>query len=450
MRVIYFILSLSIVLQFFSQNPIGGLAVYAERPLVKSTAKVNTNTNDENSGDSDDDGSEDGSGDFDSGDDSGDYPDDWDEVYEAKILVALDDHATKHHLLLERALKEGGASSETIEIGPDGNIGNNIDEELWHTEFALEALRKELKRLTDVGISTGFYADEKDNWNYDDSWTEKDLINAKIDPDKDEFLKKDPELAKILADIKDTKVAAELYLDIKEEKQKAARLDPEKWETFSYWQLHAYFGCTRAFAGKRPIYDAAKWAEIRDYWHQFKKEDEEETPIVEELGPRTYQFTTETAEFALEPFQSGEKGRGLLAARDISKGEMVFKGTNNTIVFTHGHTWRSMLFAFYDERPEEGEPPDAETACDLLVWSWVQPLEEDGPLYIIMDLDDGSLLNEGRDAPGWEKPNVICGKEGDTMCYLTYYATKDIKKGEELLCDYREFAWLDSWADMGL
>ena len=69
---------------------------------------------------------------------------------------------------------------------------------------------------------------------------------------------------------------------------------------------------------------------------------------------------------------------------------------------------------------------------------------------IIMDLDDGSLLNEGRDEPGWEKPNVICGKEEDGKCMLEYYATKDIKKGEELLCDYREFAWLDSWTDMGL
>jgi SET domain-containing protein len=33
---------------------------------------------------------------------------------------------------------------------------------------------------------------------------------------------------------------------------------------------------------------------------------------------------------------------------------------------------------------------------------------------------------------------------------MEYYATRDIKTGDEILCDYREFAMLDSWEDMGL
>ena len=108
------------------------------------------------------------------------------------------------------------------------------------------------------------------------------------------------------------------------------------------------------------------------------------------------------------------------------------------------------MFAYYDERGEDTDPVDADTACDLLVWSWVQTLEEDGPEVVVMDLDNGSLLNEGREDSGWDDPNVRCGHEGDTMCMMSYYSTKDIKKGDELLCDYREFAFLDSWPAMGL
>ena len=108
------------------------------------------------------------------------------------------------------------------------------------------------------------------------------------------------------------------------------------------------------------------------------------------------------------------------------------------------------LFANYDERNEKGESFDAETTCDLLVWSWVQTLEEDGPLLMVVDFDNVSLLNKGRDEPDWESPNVRCEKDGDTMYMVKYYLTKDIKNGDYLLCDYREFAMLDSWEGMGL
>ncbi len=80
----------------------------------------------------------------------------------------------------------------------------------------------------------------------------------------------------------------------------------------------------------------------------------------------------------------------------------------------------------------------------------MQTLEEGGPLVIVADFDNGSLLNEGRDEKGWEPPNVRCGKVGDERCMISYYATKDMKEDDELLCDYNEFAELDSWPDMGL
>jgi hypothetical protein len=71
---------------------------------------------------------------------------------------------------------------------------------------------------------------------------------------------------------------------------------------------------------------------------------------------------------------------------------------------------------------------------------------------VVADFDLGSLLNEGREdgESGFDPPNVRCGNEGDTMCMMEYYATKDIQSGDEILCDYREFAYLDSWGAMGL
>ena len=444
----------------------------AARPLVVNTddsPKQGTPPHKYDVGETDE---EDFSGDEGSGDEEYSEDDeDWDEEYEATLLDALKIYSSESHTVLEKALKAGGLTT-AVEIQADGSIaGTNIDDELWQAEFALSALRQEMELLTIVGQSTGFFPpdenegeeeeyddDDDNNESGHDSWspdvvqkTQEVLFGEGHDAVIEKFLEDDPELKKMLHGIEDKKYAAQLFLDIKYEADMKARLDPEKWYKYNYWELHAYFGCARVFGGQRLVYDSEKWAGIRDYWNVFKKNDEKKKPL-DKKGPRTYQFNEDSFDLsiALDPFQAGEKGRGLKAKQDVKKGELVFKATNNTLIFTHGHTWRMMLFAFYDERGEVDDPVDADTTCDLLVWSWVQTLEEDGPLVVVMDLDNGSLLNEGRDEVGWDPPNVICGQEGDTICFMAYYATKDIKAGDEILCDYREFAYLDSWPEMGL
>ena len=113
-----------------------------------------------------------------------------------------------------------------------------------------------------------------------------------------------------------------------------------------------------------------------------------------------------------------------------------------------GHTFRLLLFHIY-ERHNEDSLLDSGTSCDILVWPWVQTLEENGDPVIVFDLDNGSLLNAGRDEDGWDPPNIQCGKEEDSMCMMEYYATKDIKPGEEILCDYRDFVMF-GFEEMGL
>ena len=232
--------------------------------------------------------------------------------------------------------------------------------------------------------------------------------------------------------------------DIRKEAMARRRLDPEMWSEFSYWELHAYFACDKLFLSPRPLWTDQQWRDVRDFYHEFMKEDEKDEDSPEEL--HSYQFTAEEYDLSQNaiPFQSGEKGRGLQAVRDIQAGELVFKATNNTIVFNYGHTWRKLLFAINERYDDPG------ITCDMHVWSWVQDLYDGGPMKILMDLDSGSLLNEGRDEATWDPPNVQCGKPDATRCDMDYYAFRDIKKGDELLIDYREFAWLESWPAMGL
>lgn len=258
----------------------------------------------------------------------------------------------------------------------------------------------------------------------------------------------DESLKVILNGIDDEDSREEIYDWIREEAEEKGNLDPEEWYNFSYWQLHAYFSCSRVMAGSRQIYTSEKWSDIRQYWQEFVEEDRRDLPDGEPelVEHRSYQFSTDVLfDFPVEAFQTLEKGRGLRAARDIAKGEIVFKATNNTVIFTQGHHWRKFLFELNERH---GEPFDDETACDVLVWSWVQTLEE--KLVIVTDFDNTSLLNEGRDDhPEYESPNVQCGAD-DGICLFEYYATKDIKRGEELLCDYRGFAELSAWHHMGL
>mmetsp|Transcript_11333 Transcript_11333/g.21403 ORF Transcript_11333/g.21403 Transcript_11333/m.21403 type:complete len:467 (-) Transcript_11333:139-1539(-) len=409
--------------------------------------------------------------------------------YESKIQKALF-HASKARQLIDRALVQGEAAAALdMEISPDGNVAESASdssqENLFQAEFVLQALEHELRTLlNDLGESGDGVSDDDDDDSGDDdsedgyhsaddekydsgddhdehgdhsgedagdsdSGGDYDDDDDFYDVIKREYVGRDKVLKKILDAIDDRTARENAYTNIRHQALKKLTLDPDAWYEYTYWQIHAYFSCSRWFASKPSVYDSEKWADVRQHWNDFRDEDVRKDRIPEAEPERVYQFTEGEFDPPTTPFfAGGAKGRGLKASKDISEGELVFKATNNTVVFTHGHTWRKFLFSLYERN---GELYDSGTACDVLVWSWVQPIEDNGPLVIVADLDNGSLLNEGReDEPGWDVPNVRCGKEGDTMCMMSYYATKHIKAGEELLCDYNEFASFDGWRDMGL
>mmetsp|Transcript_9471 Transcript_9471/g.20446 ORF Transcript_9471/g.20446 Transcript_9471/m.20446 type:complete len:461 (+) Transcript_9471:31-1413(+) len=418
------------------------------------------------------------------------------EIYEAKIQKALDHFANHADELLRETVREGGGVRADDVDGPSSSSSSSSDS--LYAELASLAVRNELERLTkwqsrwnddlrerkeqmsygrmdgetsgeepyhgveqhdddkevDYGYSDFVEEEDSEDFEYDDEDEEAEGDDFDYDYDYDDEVEEEEEEFEQQEQLDSEDVnqpPEDEWEDIRHEAELKSSLPPDLWWQFSYWELHAYFSCAAAFKVSRPVYDAAKWNDLRDFYHQFAARDLEDKPLQEGEGPRTFQYSEESYEPPLIPFQAGEKGRGLKASRNIAKGELVFKATNNTVVFTHGHTWRKFLFAIYErfgDDEEKGEV-DSFTACDTLVWSWVQALEEDGPLYIIADLDNGSLMNEGRFEEGWEPPNVRCGKEGEE-CELAYYAMVDIKEGEEILCDYREFALLSAWPAMGL
>lgn len=65
------------------------------------------------------------------------------------------------------------------------------------------------------------------------------------------------------------------------------------------------------------------------------------------------------------------------------------------------------------------------------MWSYIEDSSA-----ITVELAEGSLFNDG-----YGDRNIDCGTEN--------YALRDIRNGEELLCDYAEFA-LDEWYRFGL
>ncbi len=459
-----FFLSILAVLPFLGQanSVAGGLVGVLLALNVASNAAAASTTSDETVAKA-------------TNDNDNDEDDENDEEYESKIQEAMQYFKSKSSQLLKQALQEGGGSvgdASILEINPNGDIvsstdgTDNVEEELWQTEFALTAMEQELQRLQnrlkhdnddedddedededeDEEEEEEEDSDDEDEYDYGDNFPPE---NYRLSPEAiDAQLQNDPELKAILDSITDPKVRNDKYGDIKSEADMAAKMDIDKWHTFKYWEMHAFFSCARQFTASRPVYDTNMWNEVRQLWNDFANEDKLDN-FKPGMKERTYQFSTDSFDPPMEPFHAGEKGRGLRAARDIAKGELVFKATNNTVIFTHGHTWRKFLFHIYERHGEDG-PFDGGTACDVLLWSWVQRIEKDGPLVIVADFDNGSLLNEGRDEPGWDKPNVRCGKEGDEMCMMEYYATDDIKTGEEILCDYRGFALLGAWRNMGV
>lgn len=211
------------------------------------------------------------------------------------------------------------------------------------------------------------------------------------------------------------------------------------WTYLNYTipELEQHFECDEVFATTRPIWTAEQWREVRDFYRRFAGNH---------IG--VYQIAKDSvfdsSELAV-PFQAGkEKGRGLKAGRDIKEGEIVIRSSNNTIVFDDPLTYRKFLL--------EAEEIFPTFACDVMIWNWLQDLDNDGEKFgIVVDLNDNNLLNNEDEETS---ANLYCGtpgEEGSCLKTLQFYAAKDIAQGTELVGAYSDFVSSEAtWEEFDL
>ena len=110
--------------------------------------------------------------------------------------------------------------------------------------------------------------------------------------------------------------------------------------------------------------------------------------------------------------------RGMFAARDFEKDELVYSFMANGLFFLELSTFETFV------RNSTLLPED--DACLLAQWSFAQKLTRPGRYYICSSVDEGAFFNQAT----WRtRANVYIEDNRD----LKYYASQRIVKGEEIL-----------------
>ena len=153
-----------------------------------------------------------------------------------------------------------------------------------------------------------------------------------------------------------------------------------------------------------------------------------------------------------EARQSPGKGRGLFALKDIPKGTPLYDFS------------QSAQFRTKSEFVEFLRILKPNLACDILIWAYGQDFGENDneSLRIVVDLDPGSYCNDSsfqKGNMGWLGPfgNIAGAFKEDYPAFAKIIrsngtvrqdafksaplvATKNINKGDELLCMYAQFS----------
>lgn len=169
-----------------------------------------------------------------------------------------------------------------------------------------------------------------------------------------------------------------------------------------YDELECY---DHALNQKKRLYTDDDWYFL---WQKFQDASLYPYPIPPTSSNRLY-YTS----------YSDGKGRGNFASRAIKEGEMIYNGYKNAAFFQEGESFRRFLSLL-----------SKEAACDVLEWSFMQDLSNDGNAVLGLDLDGGALFNDG-------SPNQ--NMQYKEKSSLNKYASRDIQKGEEITEIYDEF-----------
>lgn len=191
----------------------------------------------------------------------------------------------------------------------------------------------------------------------------------------------------------------------------------QEWESFSFRELYKHFDCSsHARDQTKRLYSPMKWNTLNDKYRElFGKA----TPSLEAYVPPYY------ANY------SNGKGRGVFASRDIKVGERVHDGMKRTVFFDDGMSFKRFVVSLSTR----------EMSCDVMEWVWTQQVGEARKFRMCVNLNDSAFMNNG-------------GKDGSNIApkpnefSLDFYATRNIKTGEELLYDYGQYD--TDWGFFGL
>ncbi|KAL7529868.1 hypothetical protein ACHAXR_006105 [Thalassiosira sp. AJA248-18] len=207
------------------------------------------------------------------------------------------------------------------------------------------------------------------------------------------------------------------------------RFIPNGWEEMGFHSIRQHYRCrAHAHDQTKPLPSLEDWQFLRD---MYKKIVDENANFEDDPVPPTEGYTF--GEGGPPPFYAKHstegRGRGLFASRDIKKGELVHDGNQSDFTFPNAMAWRRFIFALKRKK-----------ACDVIDWTWTQQTEENGPYKIFSAMNISILLNGGDESDSNIMPPT------DTSSKM--YATKDIRKDEELLSDY--YIYDTVWDQVGL
>ena len=210
---------------------------------------------------------------------------------------------------------------------------------------------------------------------------------------------------------------------------------PQDWQTFGFQQIRNHFKCDTFDRVLKPP-SMKKWQMILDAYNRevdsSYKFDQIVLPtegyVFDEVG---HQHGEGAPPFHARSTKMGTH-RGLFATWDIRKGDLIHDGSHSDVVFPDAMAYRRFVFAL----PQRA-------ACDMIDWTWTQRLEKDGPMKIMTAINISAMLSSGLTITDSDQANVM--PESSTS--QLYYATRDIKSGEEILYstlgDRRNFAATD-------
>ncbi|KAL7494775.1 hypothetical protein ACHAWT_003348 [Skeletonema menzelii] len=198
----------------------------------------------------------------------------------------------------------------------------------------------------------------------------------------------------------------------------------QDWHKWSRRDFRAQFQCSHHLSvGKKSVPTLEYWQTLRDVYNS----EVDSSVRFDDPVPPTQGYTLN--ENGAPPYYaklSPGKGRGLFASRNIQEGELVDGiegGTKSDMIFTTIDAMRRYLLAL-----------PAPMACDVLEWTYTQKIVKGGPPVLVVVSDISSLMNAAWDDDA--DPNVM---PKDKTSSMLLYATRDIKKDEEILMSYGVF-----------